>query len=239
MVNFLQPQSRLVYLCGFSGTTETDFCRHFSESLAEWELQVYGLEDGLKIAIHTNPAYLFVLIENSNHLSIILSDIAFLRRQFPFVNRILVCSNELYSERIVDEISFDGFLKPDCGGDELKECVFKIGQGLRYVHPDIRRTYVDTPHLPSKVTEHERKVLRLVSQGKQNKQIAEELCISPHTVKNHKSKLMHKLNLAGTIDLYQYAVRFTQEFSLSMDTAWSIGIISYAILAYFLFDALR
>lgn len=218
MVNFLQPQSRLVYLCGFSGTPEKDFCQYFRELLTEWELQLYGLEDGIKIAIHTNPAYLFILIENTDHLSRILSDIAFLRRQFPFVNRILVCSNELYSERIVDEISFDGFLTPDSDGEQLRECVSRIGQGLRYVHPGIRRAYVHTPHLPSKVTDHERKILGLISQGKQNKQIAEELCISPHTVKNHKSKLMHKLDLAGTIDLYQYSVRLTEEFSLSLDT---------------------
>ncbi len=215
MINFLQPQSRLVYLCGFSGTNEKEFCQNFRELLTDWELQVYGLEDGLKIAIHTNPAYIFILIETTEHLSRILSDVAFLRRQFPFVYRILVCNNELYSERIIDQISFDGFLRPDCRGEQLKECVTRIGQGLRYIHPDIHRTYVNIPHLPSKVTEHERKILRLISQGKQNKQIAEDLCISPHTVKNHKSKLMHKLELPRTIDLYQYAMGFAKDQSNS------------------------
>lgn len=227
MVNFLQPQSRLVYLCGFSGRTEKDFCRHFGEFLRDWDLQLYSLEDGIKIAIHTNPAYIFILIESADHLSRVLADVAFLRRQFPFVNRILVCSNEMYSERIVDEISFDGFLKPDSGGEQLKECVAKIGQGLRYIHPDIRRTYTAAPHLPDKVTEHERKILGMISQGKQNKQIAEELCISPHTVKNHKSKLMHKLDLSRTIDLYQYAMRFSQEPAALKKTVRSISTISY------------
>ena len=227
MVNFLQPQSRLVYLCGFSGSTGKSFCRHFSESMTEWELQLYGLEDGIKIAIHQNPAYIFIRIETTDHLSKIVSDIAFLRRQFPFVNRILVCTNEMYCERIVDEINFDGFLVPEPNGVDVLDCVAKIGQGRRYVHPDIRRTYQETPRLPAKVTDHERNILGLISQGKQNKQIAEELCISPHTVKNHKSKLMHKLDLSRTIDLYQYAIRFIEEPSARENTARSISTISY------------
>ena len=211
MINYLQPQSRLIYLCGFSEKDEADFIQHFTQIPTEWKLQFYGLEDGIKVSIHHNPAYIFLRVESAEHLSRILADIAFLRRQFPFINRILVCTNEIYSERLVDEISFDGFLKPDSRGEQLRECVTKTGQGLRYVHPDIRRTYIKTPHLSAKITEHERRVLGLISQGKQNKQIAEELCISPHTVKNHKSKLMQKLNLAGTIDLYQYSVRFTRD----------------------------
>lgn len=221
MVNLVQPQSssHLVFLCGLEASTEQEFCRHFKESPQEWELRIYGLEDGIKIAIHHNPAYIFLYTATTDQLNHVFSDIAFLRRHFPHINRILVCSNGMYSERLVDAISFDGFLVPDSRIPELISCLDTIGRGLRYVHPDIRRTYVEVPHLPTTVTEHERKILSFIAEGKQNKDIAEELCISPHTVKNHKSKLMAKLDLARTMDLYHYAMRFAGERAPELHTA--------------------
>ena len=65
---------------------------------------------------------------------------------------------------------------------------------------------------PDTITRHERVILNLINKGLQNKQIAEQLCISPHTVKNHKSKLMSKLDLASTIDLYQFAAEQDKNF---------------------------
>ncbi|WP_373331105.1 response regulator transcription factor [Salmonirosea aquatica] len=165
----------------------------------------------MKLAIHHNPAYIFLYTETIDHLTQVFSDIAFLRKHFPHINRILVCTNELYSERMLEEVSIDGFLIPESKGPELISCVNNVSKGLRYVHPRIRRTYVETPHLPASITDHERKILNYISRGMQNKEIAEELFISPHTVKNHKSKLMTKLELARTIDLYKFAMRYATQ----------------------------
>lgn len=42
------------------------------------------------------------------------------------------------------------------------------------------------------VTEREQDILKLLIQGKTNKQIAAELAISSHTVRDHVSALLHK-----------------------------------------------
>jgi DNA-binding NarL/FixJ family response regulator len=47
--------------------------------------------------------------------------------------------------------------------------------------------------LYAELTEREREVLRLLAQGKRNREIAEELFIAEKTVKNHVSNILWKL----------------------------------------------
>jgi two-component system response regulator NreC len=57
------------------------------------------------------------------------------------------------------------------------------------------------------LTDREREVLRLVSQGHTGKEIAEGLEISPRTVDRHRQSLMAKLDLHTRAALIKYAVR--------------------------------
>jgi DNA-binding NarL/FixJ family response regulator len=57
------------------------------------------------------------------------------------------------------------------------------------------------------LSERESDVLRLVAQGKANKQIARELGIAPSTVKSHVGSLMSKLGLGSRTRLALYAAR--------------------------------
>ncbi len=59
----------------------------------------------------------------------------------------------------------------------------------------------------SKLTEREIEVTRLIVQGKNNKQIAQELYISESTVKNHISNIMDKLSIKSRTKLVTMAVR--------------------------------
>jgi DNA-binding NarL/FixJ family response regulator len=58
-----------------------------------------------------------------------------------------------------------------------------------------------------KLSERELDVLRLIARGLENSEIAEELNISPSTVKNHVSSILSKLGLASRIQAATYAVR--------------------------------
>ncbi|ADM09587.1 putative two-component response regulator protein [Parvularcula bermudensis HTCC2503] len=58
-------------------------------------------------------------------------------------------------------------------------------------------------HLVERLTDREREVLRLISEGKTNKAIARELVISPATVKAHVERCLAKL---GAADRTQAAV---------------------------------
>jgi DNA-binding CsgD family transcriptional regulator len=50
-------------------------------------------------------------------------------------------------------------------------------------------------------------VLDIILQGRQTKEIATELDISPRTVENHRSNIMKKLSLHSQVDLVLYAAR--------------------------------
>jgi DNA-binding NarL/FixJ family response regulator len=49
-------------------------------------------------------------------------------------------------------------------------------------------------------------VLQLIAEGKPNKQIAAELCVTFKTVDKHRQHLMAKLNIHDTAGLTRYAI---------------------------------
>jgi DNA-binding NarL/FixJ family response regulator len=57
------------------------------------------------------------------------------------------------------------------------------------------------------LSERELQVLRLLAAGKDNSDIAQELFISPKTVKNHISSILAKLHIENRIQAAVYAVR--------------------------------
>ena len=57
------------------------------------------------------------------------------------------------------------------------------------------------------LSEREREVLQLLAEGKSNKEVAQLLSLSPHTVDSHRTNLMQKLNLHNTAEIVLYAVR--------------------------------
>jgi DNA-binding NarL/FixJ family response regulator len=59
----------------------------------------------------------------------------------------------------------------------------------------------------AELTDREREVLSLMAEGKDNAEIAEELFISPHTVKNHVSNILGKLESESRIEAAVKAAR--------------------------------
>ncbi len=56
------------------------------------------------------------------------------------------------------------------------------------------------------LTSREREVLQLVAEGRSNKEVASDLCISIKTVEKHRQSVMRKLNLHDTSALTRYAI---------------------------------
>jgi DNA-binding NarL/FixJ family response regulator len=56
-------------------------------------------------------------------------------------------------------------------------------------------------------TPREVQVIRLVAEGKANKEIAAELGITPRTVETHRAKIMLKLGMHSLAELIHYAIR--------------------------------
>jgi two-component system, NarL family, response regulator NreC len=98
---------------------------------------------------------------------------------------------------------------------ELLRAIRAAAAGRQYIDPALthhlaapfaaqerKRTGRASPTL----SEREAEVLRLVSQGHSNKEIAARLDLSNKTIEVHKANAMRKLGLSGRIELLQYAL---------------------------------
>lgn len=59
----------------------------------------------------------------------------------------------------------------------------------------------------SVLTEREREVLRLLAEGRRNKEVAVALGISPKTVETYRARIMHKLRIDNLAGLVRFAMR--------------------------------
>ncbi len=105
-----------------------------------------------------------------------------------------------------------GYLLKDASRREIIGAVRQVMRGEAFLNPDLvmqtlRRLAATAPNDESPVeplTAREQQVLKLLMQGKTNREIARELIISPGTVKVHVEHIIAKL---GVSDRTQAAVR--------------------------------
>jgi len=57
------------------------------------------------------------------------------------------------------------------------------------------------------ITRREREVLILLARGFSTKEIADRLCISVHTVENHRRNLMEKMQARNVASLLVYSIK--------------------------------
>ena len=109
-----------------------------------------------------------------------------------------------------------GYLLKDCEFDELVQTIRLIAQGQTYISPSIGRIVVENylhnasgeeDSAFSVLTQREREVLQLMSEGNSTKQIAMRLFISPKTVEAHRLRIMNKLDIDNVAQLTKYAIQ--------------------------------
>ena len=93
-----------------------------------------------------------------------------------------------------------GFVSKDWPADDVAKAVLMVGRG--------QTVFAARAEQPSALlSEREREVLSLMSSGKTNKEIADFLYLSPHTVKEHTSALYRKLRVRNRTEAVRRAER--------------------------------
>ena len=126
----------------------------------------------------------------------------------------------MYKEEEFFEAAMDagvkGYLLKDNAVSDLLACISAVSDGHYYVssllsdllikrEKSIKKLKDEIPAI-EKLTDMERKVLRLIAKNKTSKEIAGELYISHRTVQNHRQHISDKLNLHGPHKLLQFAL---------------------------------
>lgn len=108
-----------------------------------------------------------------------------------------------------------GYLLKDCPFDELAAAIRTAVAGEVYLSPKVAALVVKgyVGGMPKaqpfcgNLSPREREVLQLVAEGKNTKEIALSLHISPKTVETHRRQVMAKLKVYSVAELTQYAIR--------------------------------
>jgi DNA-binding NarL/FixJ family response regulator len=100
-----------------------------------------------------------------------------------------------------------GFLDKTVSSKELLTCLFSVLENKKYFSYESKKNfnYRDKYELLQELTERELDVLKLLVQGKTNKQIADDLFISILTVQTHRKNMYQKLQLKGVNELVSFA----------------------------------
>jgi len=117
----------------------------------------------------------------------------------------------------VTEAGAMGYLLKQTAATDLIKAVREARKGNAFFSPAISRRLVERYReaflngVPVKkrndlLTSRESEVLQLIAEGKPNKQIAAELCISIKTVEKHRQQVMNKLHIHDVAGLTRYAI---------------------------------
>lgn len=108
-----------------------------------------------------------------------------------------------------------GYVLKKAAGSELISAIRAAHRGGLVLDPAIAREALKDPEAGAEpaddpyesLTDRERQVLKLVAEGRSNKEIASTLDISVKTAMTHREHVMQKLNLHNRTELTLFAVR--------------------------------
>jgi len=114
-------------------------------------------------------------------------------------------------------VGADGYVTKAAHESEIVLAIRALSGGKCYIDPSMASLLVNAfvaagpqrgePDRYNVLTDREREMLPLIASGNTNREIAQTLQLSEHTVHNHRAHLMEKLGLHDRMQLLMYAMR--------------------------------
>jgi len=130
--------------------------------------------------------------------------------------RVLVLTSFAADDKVFPAIKAGalGYILKDSGPAELVQAIHQVHQGQPSLEPSIALKVLhevshppQRPLTPDPLSGREMEVLRLLAQGKSNREIADQLVIAELTVRTHVSNILGKLHLASRTQAALYALK--------------------------------
>ncbi|WP_179344337.1 response regulator [Winogradskyella ursingii] len=90
-----------------------------------------------------------------------------------------------------------GYVLKEFALEEIENCIDSVIKGKQYFSPELLK-FLEVKELPKHLdtlTDHELRIVKMISENKTGVEIADTLSISPRTVEKHKSNIIRKLKL--------------------------------------------
>ncbi|MEK7785381.1 MAG: response regulator transcription factor [Chloroflexota bacterium] len=134
-----------------------------------------------------------------------------IRRELPDTE-VVALTSVLEDASIADAVRAGaiGYLLKDTEAQELRRAIKAAAAGQVQLSPQVMARLLRETVIPEKsptLTEREIGVLRLLAQGKSNKDIAQNLSIGEQTVKTHVGHILGKLGVSSRTQAALFAVR--------------------------------
>jgi len=144
-----------------------------------------------------------------------------IKRDFPHI-RVLILTTFNDDEYIFEALRYgaDGYILKDAAPDSIIEAIITLHNGGVLMEPTVAakvakkfadmanaETGVDNCGQINLLTGREKEIVVLVSRGKSNQEIADELFLSLGTVKNHLSNILSKLGLRDRTQLAIFGIK--------------------------------
>lgn len=107
----------------------------------------------------------------------------------------------------------DSYLVDDCAKPEIMEAISTTLEGKQFYCPQVIEFLAQSKNKETfrkddvSLSPREIEIIKLISDGLTNKQIADHIFLSTHTVNTHRKNIMHKLGIKNTAGIVIYAVK--------------------------------
>ena len=129
--------------------------------------------------------------------------------------KILIISNHNKKENILKAVRTGalGYLTKECGEEEIIGALEAVSKGEKFFCNKILDVILEK-HLkrdddeckPAALSMREIEIIQLVVKGFSNREIADKLFLSIHTVYTHRKNIMRKLKIKSPVELVLYAL---------------------------------
>lgn len=108
-----------------------------------------------------------------------------------------------------------GYVTKESPSAELVYAIRKVARGGKYITPaladKIAEEIGDSSGRPLHdfLSNREYQILRMIANGQSVKDIADELCLSFHTINTYRNRILEKMNLKSNIELTHYAFQYS------------------------------